>query len=1113
MATVARTSSPDGDTKPSVMCQRFSKQRTCACIFSPRLIARVPSSNGCEESPGLAAGVILQWKTTYRGFPTGSQNHVAYCGPPGQSFFSRVSGMGAVMGVPGDLWLGIDLGIGSCGWALIRGDTGGIVCIGSRCFNVPETDKDRTPTNQIRRTNRSMRRVTRRRARRMKDVRALCRRFGLVDDASPEAFAAARLDPWALRAQGLERVLDGRELAALLLHVAKHRGFKSNSKRDRGANAPKDSSDMLKAIADTSARSASWRTVGEMFASDPAYAGRKRNREGRYDRSILRVDQEKEIALIFDRQCNFGNGHASSELEHAYSALAFFQRPVGDSEDKVGDCPFIAGEKRAARHAYSYERFRLLSRLAALRLRLGREEHALSPEQIAVVSADIGANRGLSFARLRRLLALDDRWRFDGVDPDDEKGRDVVARSGAAMPGCYALRQALGESPWRSLLATPDTLDRIAAVLAFRDDLDSIRAGLAELGLPALMLDVLMEAAGNGDFDEFTKAGHISAAACRAIIPYLEQGLVYSDACKAAGFDHSARPTTALEDIANPIARKALTEAVKQVRAIVAEFGLPDRIHIELARDVGKSQEERDEISHGIDRRNREKDRLRDELAEALGRPPLNGEELLRYELWKEQNGRCLYTDRAIPITAVAASDNLVQVDHILPWSRSGDDSFVNKTLCFAEANQKKKGRTPFEWFSADQDDKCWDAFSARVETLKGMKGRKKRNLLLKDAGVLEKKFRERNLNDTRYACRALVDILSNLYADDGRRHVFARPGPLTDRLRRAWGVNDLKKGPDGERLSDDRHHALDALVVASTSEGALNRLTHAFREAERMGAPRDFRAFDPPWPGFADQARGAVAAVFVSRPERHRARGEGHAATIRQIAERDGKAVVFERKGVEKLTAGDLNRIKDAERNHRLVESLRTWIEAGKPKDAPPLSPKGDPISKVRVATNKKVDVLVRDGAADRGEMVRVDVFRKQKPKGGFEFFLVPVYPHQVMDVADWPFPPNRAIKANEDETDWPVMGAEYEFLFSLRPFSYIQVIKSDGEVIDGYFRGVDRNTGALLISPHNDNTNIRKGIGSRTLNSIQKFHVDRLGRRFEIEQEPRTWHGVPCT
>jgi CRISPR-associated endonuclease Csn1 len=305
----------------------------------------------------------------------------------------------------------------------------------------------------------------------------------------------------------------------------------------------------------------------------------------------------------------------------------------------------------------------------------------------------------------------------------------------------------------------------------------------------------------------------------------------------------------------------------------------------------------------------------------------------------------------------------------------------------------------------------------------------------------------------------------------------------------------------------------LDALIVAATTESALQSLTKAFQDAERAGSHRDFSRLDPPWPGFQEQANKALAEVFISRAERRRARGEGHAATIRQIGECAGTTAVYERKSVDALTEKDLVRVKDPERNHRLIDSLREWIAAGKPKDRRPLSPKGDPISKVRLSTNKKADVLVRDGAADRGEMVRVDVFRKKNKRDVWEYYLVPIYPHQVANISEWPRPPNRAVAAFKDEDEWFEMTADYEFIWSLYPLSYIELQKSDGLFIDGYFRGMHRGTGNINISPHLSKDIVIEGIGPRRLKNLRKFNVDRLGCRSEIQQEARTWHGAVCT
>jgi CRISPR-associated endonuclease Csn1 len=277
------------------------------------------------------------------------------------------------------------------------------------------------------------------------------------------------------------------------------------------------------------------------------------------------------------------------------------------------------------------------------------------------------------------------------------------------------------------------------------------------------------------------------------------------------------------------------------------------------------------------------------------------------------------------------------------------------------------------------------------------------------------------------------------------------------------------------------------------------------------------------PWPGFRAQTRVMVAGVFVSRAERRRARGEAHAATIRQVREEDGQLVVYERKPVEKLTLADLEKIpvptpygrvaEPGALRDAMVDDLRRWIEAGKPKDAPPLSAKGDVIRKVRVASKDKVAVGVRGGTADRGDMARVDVFAKADKRGRKQFYLVPIYPHQVADHEAFPQPPDRAVVAYKPEPEgWIHMDGSFGFQFSLYGNSLVTVVTSDGEEISGYFKGVHRGTGAISLAAQTSSRALRSGIGARTLLSFQKLTIDRLGRISAIPREVRTWRGAAC-
>lgn len=1056
------------------------------------------------------------------------------------------------------LVFGIDQGIASCGWAVLRhptpGDpTGEIVAMGSWMFDAPETDKERTPTNQIRRGNRLLRRVIRRRAQRMAEIRRLFAQRGLLASHEPDALKRAGLDPWELRARGLDKLLSPVEFVVVLGHIAKRRGFKS-SRKGKDANTAGDDQKMLKALEATKEKLGRYRTMGEMFARDPEYADRKRNRDDQFNRTQSRDDLIHEVAELFKAQRRLGNAAATADLEAGFAAIAFRQLEMQDSEKLVGMCQFESNEKRAARFAPSFEKFRLLGKLVNLRITTPDGERSLTPEEIRLATADLGKTAKLSVKEVRKRIGLPRDQRFTAIKPEDET-QDIAARTGEAMHGTKKLRDALGEALWAQLQDKPEQLDQIAHVISFHETADKIDTELRKLDLPAGAVDALLDDL--SVFSRFKGAGHISAKAARALIPHFEAGLRYDQACKAVGYDHAASRWSkrkqvtdkaafnALvksmgDEIANPVARKSLTEGLKQLWAMRNRWGLPDAVHIEMARDVGNSLEERRKIEKRLNDTTAQRNRERDEVREHLGSEDVSSDTLLRYRLWKEQGGKCLYTGASIHITQVIATDNSVQVDHILPWSRFGDDSYNNKTLCLASANQLKKRATPFEWFSTQKTEEEWETFVARIETNKELRGFKKRNYLLKNADEAAEKFKSRNLNDTRYACRLLAEAVKLFYPEGdrqekgGNRRVFTRPGGLTAALRHAWGVESLKK-VDGKRVEDARHHALDALVVAAIGDSEVQRLTRSYQEWEQKGLARPLRQVDPPWgdaASFRREVKDAYDNIFVARPERRRARGEGHAATIRQVKERDGALIVYERKAISGLKEKDLERIKDPDRNQSVIAALRDWFASGAPADKPPLGPPVSkepgaprhPINKIRLIARNKPAVDVRGGTADRGEMVRVDVFSMPKAKGKDagrkEWYLVPVYPHQVMDRSRWPHPPMMAVASGKDEESWFPITPSHEFEFSIYPRSWIEVVKSDGQILAGYFQGLNRALGAITLfndkNPRailDDRGNSMSNIGAKTLLTIRKYNVDRFGTRSEVQSEVRTWHGVVCT
>ena len=204
--------------------------------------------------------------------------------------------------------LGIDLGIASCGWAVIEvgENEGEIVAAGVRCFDAPLVDKTGEPKSAQRRAARGARRVIRRRRQRMNKVRKLLQANAILPDSTPEALQEALrrvspkgthppITPWTLRAVAYDRVLSNDELAVVLGHIARHRGFRSNSKSEAGANAADETSKMKKAMEATREGLAKYRSFGEMLANDPKFADRKRNRDKDYSHTAKRSDLEDEV--------------------------------------------------------------------------------------------------------------------------------------------------------------------------------------------------------------------------------------------------------------------------------------------------------------------------------------------------------------------------------------------------------------------------------------------------------------------------------------------------------------------------------------------------------------------------------------------------------------------------------------------------------------------------------------------------------------------------------------------------------------------------------------------------------------------------------------------------
>jgi CRISPR-associated endonuclease Csn1 len=1071
--------------------------------------------------------------------------------------------------------LGLDIGIASVGWCVLGQDR--ILDLGVRAFDKAETP-DGESLNTARRSARLLRRRLRRRAWRLLKLARVLKRYGLIGDSRlflTQAPVTQSL--WRLRVDGLDRQLEGEEWARVIYHLCKHRGFwfarKAEADSSEGGKV-KQGLERTRSLM----REKGYRTAAEMALAE--FPNNQRNKRGDYSQSLGRELLADELAMLFQRQRALGSLHANSELEAAIldpdTGLFWQQKPALSGEAMlalVGKCTFEPDEYRAAKHSWSAERFVWLTRLNNLRVSIGGESRSLN-EAERQIALDLPYELvSVKFKQLKAKLVKSGMWpeaarfgglnyRNDGKDPEDAKLIELT--------GWHELRKSLEtvglKTEWQSLATDHAKLDAVTTVLSIYKTDAEIHAQLTRLALPEPVIGALLGVS----FNDFIR---LSLKALGGILPGMERGQRYDQACEQAGYHHSAtvekaasRYLPALDDDApnNPVVLRALNQTRKVVNAIIREYGPPMNVHIEMARDLSRPLDERykiekDQLAYA--ERN-EKDRER--FAAAFGRRP-TGREFEKWQLYHEQHGKCAYSLMPLDLNRLIDDATYAEVDHALPYSRSYDDSKNNKVLVLARENRDKGNRTPFEYLDGASDSERWQHFVVFVSGNKVYRQAKRERLLRKNFGKDEAAgFKDRNLNDTRYACRYFKNFVEQhlaLHSQSEAKRCVVVNGQLTSFLRARWGLAKLREG-------SDRHHAIDAAVVAACSHGMVKRLADYARREELDAVREGFvdletgevlnpamlhqldKHFPRPWPHFDDElcvragidrstgkvrdelthegmrkhlaalgydadALAAIRPLFVSRAPKRRNGGAAHKDTI--YASRPTPAQpkrVTQKVALNQLTLADLDKLVEPHRNAALYAAIRERLEAAGGKaekafaaDKPLYKPtrdggQGPLVRSVTLAIDKLSGIPIRGGVAKNDSMIRVDVFRCAKGR----FHLVPVYVHhRVAKVL-----PDRAIVQGKDEEDWTQIDESYAFLFSVYPNDLVAVQIKGKALATGYYAGCDRSTAAITLWAHDRNLAVGKeglirGIGIKTALSVEKFHVDVLGRVYPAKPEVR--------
>jgi len=316
-----------------------------------------------------------------------------------------------------------------------------------------------------------------------------------------------------------------------------------------------------------------------------------------------------------------------------------------------------------------------------------------------------------------------------------------------------------------------------------------------------------------------------------------------------------------------------LNQLRKLVNALIRRFGNPDQIIMEVARELKLSKTRKDELFREQSKNQKENERIRKELTD-LGLIKISSEDIKKYKLWEElaTDGiarLCPYCGKTI--SAKQLISGTVEIEHILPYSRTLLNSRDNLTVAHRKCNQEKKNQSPFEAFGNCPD---W----SRIMELATKLPFNKRRKFYPDAMVRfhedEGGFIDRQITDTAYLSKASKDYLSAICDSNA---IMVSPGRLTAMLRGSWGFNTfLNRGHDTwfKNRSDHRHHALDALVI-----GLCNR--HLIAEAARINSGKGYNEIDaPPCPINRNDIEERLKSIIISYKQDHGKEGKLYAET-----------------------------------------------------------------------------------------------------------------------------------------------------------------------------------------------------------------------------------------
>ena len=710
-----------------------------------------------------------------------------------------------------------------------------------------------------------------------------------------------KLQLWGLRADAARQKLSLEEIGRVLLHINQKRGYKA-TKADYDASDKTNSEYKDAVMGRHRAIAERGITIGQLFfeklSADPTYRTKeqvfpRRAYEEEFDR-ITACQQtfypdiltDEAIGTLRDEIIFYQRGLKS--CKHLVSICEFEKREYIDKESGK---TVLSGPKVAPRSSPLAQACKIWESVNNLTLtnRKG-EKLKITPAERRAMFDHLDNNDRLTLTDMYRILGIS---RSDGW-----WGGKAIGKGLQGNTTKMAIRKALGDG-YADLLrfnlskADTDRVDtetgEIVQIISdsfLNEPLYRLWHLLYSIDERAEFENALKKQFGIDEPEtverlfalDFVKQGYAnkSARAMRRILPYLELGLMYSESCEAAGFRHSeslneaenqARelldklPYIAKNELRQPVVEKILNQMIHVVNALMERYGRFDEIRVELARELKQSKDERNETTKAINKAERENKSIGERIVAEYNLTPTRSR-IQKYKMWREADHTCFYCGQ--PVGAAEFLNGYdVEVEHIIPRSLFFDDGFSNKVCACRACNKEKNNRTAYDYMRS-KPEAAFQDYLDRIEKLYKEKkiSKTKYERLLTPADKIPTDFIDRQLRESQYIARKSREILSSVCRD-----VTSTSGSVTDFIRRSWGWDKVLHNLDIDRYRqagltemkerehsgkkwseevikdwskrlDHRHHAIDALVIACTKQGYIQRINNMSELKETAFAP-----------------------------------------------------------------------------------------------------------------------------------------------------------------------------------------------------------------------------------------------------------------------------------